>query len=271
MKRLLIRVYPARWRARYGDEFEAILDERPLGPFDVADILLGALDARLRLRGRRDAISPPTRGFPMSLRIGGLAAIAFGVLVAVSIGGSIGILPPSLDPAFQLVFFSVASLLLLLALVGLSATQARAHPRLIWAAVAIPAAGAVLTLVGMLGMALFGDNAVVAGVSSWYFFMFGIMAAFLGSALFAIATYRTGTLSRPGAALVAIGTAIPIAASAPSTPASSAPISTETSTASADSCGCSCAATPTAATCPAWSTCRGTATPPPCASASPAS
>lgn len=211
MKRLLVRLYPARWRARYGDEFETILDERPLGPFDVADIVLGAVDARLRLRGMRDAIASTTKGFPMSLRIGGLAAIAFGALVAVTMGGSIGILPPSLDPAFQLIFFSVASLLLLLAVVGLSATQARAHPRLIWGAVAIPAAGAVLTLVGLLGMTLFGDDAVVGDVSSWYFFIFGVIAAFLGSALFAIVTYRTGTLSRPGAALVAIGTVIPVA------------------------------------------------------------
>ena len=37
---------------------------------------------------------------------------------------------------------------------------------------------------------------------------------------------------------------------------------------SAASCGCSSAATPTAATCPAWSTCRATATPPRCASGS---
>ena len=51
MRSFLIRCYPARWRARYGDEFEAILEERPLGPFDVADILLGAFDAQLRLRG----------------------------------------------------------------------------------------------------------------------------------------------------------------------------------------------------------------------------
>ena len=28
---LLLRCYPARWRARYGDEFAAVLDERPLG------------------------------------------------------------------------------------------------------------------------------------------------------------------------------------------------------------------------------------------------
>jgi len=42
---LLVRLYPARWRARYGDEFELVLGDRPLGPFDVADVLLGALDA----------------------------------------------------------------------------------------------------------------------------------------------------------------------------------------------------------------------------------
>ena len=38
MRRFLVRLYPADWRARYGDEFEALLEERPLGPFDVADI-----------------------------------------------------------------------------------------------------------------------------------------------------------------------------------------------------------------------------------------
>lgn len=49
---LLLRCYPARWRARDGDEFAAVLEVRPLSPFDVADVLLGALDAHLHLRGR---------------------------------------------------------------------------------------------------------------------------------------------------------------------------------------------------------------------------
>ena len=48
---LLLRFYPARWRTRYGDEFGMLLGERRLGPFDVADVLLGALDAHLHLRG----------------------------------------------------------------------------------------------------------------------------------------------------------------------------------------------------------------------------
>ena len=66
---LLLRLYPARWRARYGDEFAAVLEERPLGPFDVADVLLGALDAHLHLRGL-GAASQHAKGFAMSLRIG---------------------------------------------------------------------------------------------------------------------------------------------------------------------------------------------------------
>ena len=76
MRTALLRCYPARWRARYGDEFATILAERPLGPFDVADILLGALDAHLHLRGLGTA-SEHGRGFAMSLRIGGFAAVCF--------------------------------------------------------------------------------------------------------------------------------------------------------------------------------------------------
>src|SRR5688500_3410209 len=80
---LLIRCYPARWRDRYGDALEAVLGERPLGPFDVADILLGALDAQLRLRGRGAHLAQG-RGLSMSLRIGGFAAIVGAVLLTVA-------------------------------------------------------------------------------------------------------------------------------------------------------------------------------------------
>ncbi len=43
----LVRLYPPRWRERYGDEFEALLEECLHSPLDVVDIFLGALDARL--------------------------------------------------------------------------------------------------------------------------------------------------------------------------------------------------------------------------------
>ena len=207
MRRLLIRLYPAVWRQRYGDEFEALLEERPLGPFDVADIILGATDARLRLRGRRSVLTQ-TRGFTMSLRIGGIAAIVAGATWAFVLVASTGLLPwitSEDDQGIQFAFFTVGSLALLVALIGLSAFQAREHPALIWAAFALPAVGTVVSLVGLMGMALLNDAPLVAGVSNWYLFSFGLIAAFIGSGLFAIACYRTGALSRRGSTLLAVG------------------------------------------------------------------
>jgi hypothetical protein len=45
----LIRLYPRAWRERYGDEFDALLEESLHSPLDVLDIFLGALDAHLEL------------------------------------------------------------------------------------------------------------------------------------------------------------------------------------------------------------------------------
>lgn len=45
----LIRLYPRAWRARYGDEFDILLEECLRSPLDVLDIFLGALDAHLEL------------------------------------------------------------------------------------------------------------------------------------------------------------------------------------------------------------------------------
>jgi len=46
----LVRLYPAGWRERYEDEFMAMLEDARPSLTDYADILLGALDARLFLR-----------------------------------------------------------------------------------------------------------------------------------------------------------------------------------------------------------------------------
>ncbi len=200
MKSLLIRLYPARWRARYGEEFAAILEERPLGPFDVADILLGALDAQLRLRGR-DANIKQGRTFTMSLRLGGAAAILGGVLfpagfVATSIDAS--------DDPFPGIAFILAGLAsFLVALIGLSAFQARRHPRLIWTAFALPAFGTAVTCIGIVSAPFFGDRPVVAGLNPWSISMIGLIATAVGTTLFALATYRTRALSRPAAGFLA--------------------------------------------------------------------
>ena len=44
----LIKLYPARWRERYGDEFEALLESQPFSIGLLVDVLFGAIDARVR-------------------------------------------------------------------------------------------------------------------------------------------------------------------------------------------------------------------------------
>lgn len=202
MRSLLIRAYPARWRARYGDEFLAILEERPLGPFDVADVLLGALDARLRLRERGAGIHDG-RKFTMSLRIGGIAALigapvwAGGFVVASGVVGDV-------DTRTAAAMIVPGSLALLVALVGLSAFQARVQPVLSWMAFALPAVGTIGLTVGALGVALGRAEFTDA-------FYFGLMTFFVGSLLFAIATYLAAALSRPAAVLLGAAPLLAIA------------------------------------------------------------
>jgi hypothetical protein len=44
----LLRLYPRRWRERYGEEFALILRATPPGPGTVFDVVRGALDAQVR-------------------------------------------------------------------------------------------------------------------------------------------------------------------------------------------------------------------------------
>jgi hypothetical protein len=206
MRALLLRCYPAHWRARYGDEFAAVLEERPLGPFDVADVLLGALDAHLHLRGL-GAASEHRKGFAMSLRIGGYAAIISGVLWlivmaanAANDGSETGVL--WIGPVLLALIVTN-----LVALTGLSAFQARRHPVLTWAAFAIPALGAAAALFAALGMAIQGstDGALVGELSAWAVATLGFAALVIGSGLFGLATWRARSLSRAASALLVVG------------------------------------------------------------------
>lgn len=200
---LLLRLYPARWRTRYGDEFEALLLERPLGPFDVADVLLGALDAQLHLRGL-GSWSEHRKGIAMSLRLGGLAAV---------LGGALwfgGLMWGTLDRADEdpgAILMLLGTVALLVGLVGLSAFQARRHPALVWAAFALPAVGGALTTIGLILMAVVGDQPV-AGIYGWGLFILGVIATIAGSVLFAIATWRTAALPRSGTVILGISAVI---------------------------------------------------------------
>jgi hypothetical protein len=98
-----------------------------------------------------------------------------------------------------------ATVLLLIALAGLSAFQARRHPTLTWAAFLVPAVGAAVSITGMIGMAVNGDKRFIGDASAWYVWMIGMLTLLVGSALFAIVSWRTGSLSRSGAVLLAVG------------------------------------------------------------------
>ena len=208
MNRLLVRLYPADWQARYGDEFGALLDERPLGPFDVVDVALSAFDAHLR-RGGLAASGEHTRGVRMTLRNGGIAAIVGGGLWLISLAGASTMNSESGQPWLSL--FVIALGALVVAILGLSAEQGRRQPSLIWAAVALPVIGAATSAVGVVGMVTVGDAPFVAGVSPWNIWAFGTLLMIIGSGLFAVASLRVRTTSRVGTALLAAGavTAIP--------------------------------------------------------------
>lgn len=200
MVALLVRCYPARWRARYGHEFAAVLEERTLGPFDVADVLLGALDAHLHLRGL-GAASQHAKGFAMSLRIGGYAAIVGAALIGLVIALTGGFTEGS-DNAVSIALL-VALAALLVGLAGMSAFQARSDPWLVWSAFAMTAVGTVVIFIAGVS-----DLAGI-GPSDWRdgLLPIGTVTAGVGSALFGVATYRVSVLSRAGASALAISPA----------------------------------------------------------------
>ncbi|MBF6604841.1 MAG: hypothetical protein IVW53_04575 [Chloroflexi bacterium] len=205
---LLVRLYPARWRARYGDEFEALLGERRLGPFDVADVLLGAIDAHLR-RGGVASASNDRKGLSMSIRLGGAAAMVGGLLWFVGLGTASVLGESWAVPGMTMLL--LASIALLVGLVGLSAFQARSDPAIVWAGFAVPAVGAVASIVGIVLMATAGDAPVIAGFSGWAIWALGLVGLMIGSILFAIATWRTAALSRSAAALLGVGSTLCVA------------------------------------------------------------
>lgn len=199
---LLLAMYPARWRQRYGEEFRAVLESRPLGPFDFADVLIGALDARLT-RFRFAGTAGIEGGPVMMLRIGGFGAIAGGVLwfLGIAVASALG----ERGGAPWMFVAMVGTVGLLLALVGLSAFQAHRQAALTWAAFAIPAVGCVVSLVGMFGMATSpSDTAFIGSLGPWEIWILGMLAMLVGSFLFAVATIRAGVLSRRAAQSLAI-------------------------------------------------------------------
>jgi hypothetical protein len=76
----------------------------------------------------------------------------------------------------------------------------------------VPAAGTVACLIGIVGILVATDEELL-----WMMFALGGETAIVGSVLFAIVTYRMGTLSRAGSVLLGVGAVLtPITIASPS-------------------------------------------------------
>jgi hypothetical protein len=79
----LIRLYPASWRARYGDEFVELLQARPPSRRDRLDIVRGAIDARIHPQLLQELPPRVARGADQLLA---LAAVTVGALLTLWAG-----------------------------------------------------------------------------------------------------------------------------------------------------------------------------------------
>jgi VanZ like family. len=83
--RLLLRLFPARWRERYGEEFLALLEDQPPRRRRWLDILSCLIAAHLEGRNR-PALDPTTgggKGMLVALGLLGLATAAFAAVFVV--------------------------------------------------------------------------------------------------------------------------------------------------------------------------------------------
>ncbi len=196
----LIRLYPRAWRERYGEELSLLLEERPPGPFDALDLLLGALDAHLHAVGGRGAAPTST---PRAARLGAGAAITGGALWMLALATAVRD-----DPAMTSLVMLLISLTLsmfVVALAALSAVQSRSHPMLVWASFLLPAVGVALLMGGSLAEASVGDRPLVGDLTPYAFWMAGVVFALVGSLLFGIVSTVAGGLTRWTAVLLSAG------------------------------------------------------------------
>ncbi len=122
----LLRLYPLAWRARYGDELTAVLEQHTITLATIVDLLWGALDARLDPSFTSERVLRP-----MS-RLRASAVVLFCVYAAFTLGygafsrltdprapfDSAAQLHPELGVAFQIVNWATVAGLLALALGG---------------------------------------------------------------------------------------------------------------------------------------------------------
>ena len=207
--RRLVRLYPAYWRRRYGDEFEALLREQAAGPLEAIDVVLGAFDAHVHRPGRGAGASS-TKGTSMAIQLGGRAAIATGAFLLLGallwltpapiVGVGVWLRTPLHDLG-TLLLAGLAPLTAVVALAGLSAAPARTHRVLTWASIGLAAFGGLAILYGTAVGIVTGQGPLrepdVFGA--------GVVAFSNAFVVFGVAAYLTPGMPRVASTLLAAG------------------------------------------------------------------
>jgi hypothetical protein len=174
----LVRLYPRAWRARYGDEFAALIAERPPTLADRIDIVRGAVDARLH--PQTVVGDPEPEPQPWTHRIPGVLTLSAGVALSVAVV-SIASSRNGDDWGDAGTLLGLAPMLMLLSLPG---DYLASYGRRI--AVGIAALVACYLSARILG---WGAPALILGVGGW-------LAVFCGLLTMAAIRARVGARGR---------------------------------------------------------------------------
>jgi hypothetical protein len=145
----LLALFPRRWRQRYGEEFEVLLEESDLSLADLVDLARGAWDARLHPQPHLGQ-----GGEAMAARLGRGVAIAVAAVAALVVLVALQTLRP-LAATFQSTPYIVA-LVAAAAIFGAAAVALRrlGGPRGLWVLLALLAARVMVEAAVDVAMAL---------------------------------------------------------------------------------------------------------------------
>lgn len=201
----LLRLYPRPWRDRYGEEFEALLADRPPTLGHRVDIVRGALDAHLHPQ-LVDPDRVTDRWWLVPLV--GLGLFGIGVLLMATAPERYDAYGSYRESAIALVPMLGAIILLIVGIARLSMFLPSDPPALrVIASVAV-AAGmlwAIAPWTGILGATFFGATAVVA-IGAWRAAVIpGRLAAALAVALSGPTAFFMATMVLPWYVMRQIG------------------------------------------------------------------
>jgi len=183
----LVSLYPAPWRARYEDEFLAVLESRPLTLRDRLDVVAGALDARWHPQVHGPERIPDRIGY---LSLAGFALFWAGIGVAAT--GPIRFDEyGSYRDGGTAVPFLLASVVLLS--IGLARIVAR-----------LPSTARLTAVAGILAM-IAGP---VWAVAPWHFPV--AMVFIVGLGCLAVGARSAGIMSTGAVVVLGLGVVVPL-------------------------------------------------------------